>query len=85
MRLAGELKAQNERILALEENQKKATTDIPLPKPLTPGKNDLLRPAIWLQSRVSWLQELLKQIHQNDNITKFTNKKGNYFSKEMKQ
>ena len=43
IRIAGELTEQNKRILALEEKQKKVTTDIPLSKPLTPGKNDLLR------------------------------------------
>ena len=42
MRMAGELREQNKRILALEENQRKVTTDIPLPNPLTPGKNDIV-------------------------------------------
>ena len=43
MRMVGELREQNKRILALEENQGKMTTDIPLPKPSTPGKNDSVR------------------------------------------
>ena len=43
MRMVGELREQNKRILALEENQRKMTTDIPLPKPSTPGKNDSVR------------------------------------------
>ena len=43
MRMVGELREQNKRILALEENQREVKTDIPLPKPSTPGKNDSVR------------------------------------------
>ena len=43
MRMTGELREQNKRILALEENQRKMATDIPLPKPSTPGKSDIVR------------------------------------------
>ena len=43
IRIAGELTEQKKRILALEEKQKKVTTDIPLSKPLTPGKNDFIK------------------------------------------
>ena len=43
MRMTGELREQNKRILALEENPRKVKTDIPLPKPSTPGKIDLVR------------------------------------------
>ena len=43
MRMTGELREQNKRILALEENQRKVKTDIPLPKPSTPSKTDLVR------------------------------------------
>ena len=43
MRMTGELREQNKRILALEENQRKVKTDIPLPKPSTPSKIDLVR------------------------------------------
>ena len=43
MRMTGELREQNKRILALEETQRKVKTDIPLSKPSTPGKIDLVR------------------------------------------
>ncbi|XP_022787964.1 hemicentin-1-like [Stylophora pistillata] len=51
MRMAGELRAQNERILALEENRRKATTDIPLPKPSTPEILDVQPPSSSAQKR----------------------------------
>ena len=43
MRMTGELREQNKRILALEETQRKVKTDIPLSKLSTPGKIDLVR------------------------------------------
>ena len=46
MRLAWELRAQNKRILALEENQKETATDTPLSKPLNQGKSDPSSPIV---------------------------------------
>ena len=63
MRMVGELREQNKRILALEENQREVKTDIPLPKPSTPGKNDSVR------LQLPMFCNFLQQTHISENIT----------------